>query len=134
MGSKKKKARSNQVDLILLVHVLLLMQYLVPFLLNQLGSLVYYFTLATTGKIGQLDAILTVCYWLSALQDTTVIVREKMSNVVSVLPDLSLAVPVTNALTFLFTVLTGKLLGEEFGGKRTFHTLKCFSSFLWRLV
>ncbi|KAM9571794.1 transmembrane protein 234 isoform 3-T3 [Salvelinus alpinus] len=57
-----------------------LAEYLIPFLLNQSGSLVYYFTLATT--------------------------------------DLSLAVPVANSLTFLFTMLTGKLLGEEFGGKR----------------
>lgn len=31
--------------------------------------------------------------------------------------DLSLAVPVTNSLTFLFTLLAGKLLGEEVGGK-----------------
>ncbi|XP_048860743.1 transmembrane protein 234 isoform X1 [Brienomyrus brachyistius] len=54
-------------------------RYLVPFLLNQSGSLVYYLTLATT--------------------------------------DLSLAVPVTNSLTFLFTLLAGKLLGEEVGGK-----------------
>ncbi|XP_010877854.1 transmembrane protein 234 [Esox lucius] len=55
-------------------------KYLIPFLLNQSGSLVYYFTLATT--------------------------------------DLSLAVPVANSLSFLLTLLTGKLLGEEFGGKR----------------
>ncbi|XP_015204198.2 transmembrane protein 234 [Lepisosteus oculatus] len=55
-------------------------QYLVPFLLNQSGSVVYYCTLATT--------------------------------------DLSLAVPVTNSLTFLFTLLTGRFLGEELGGKR----------------
>ncbi|XP_030627682.1 transmembrane protein 234 [Chanos chanos] len=54
-------------------------KYLVPFLLNQSGSVVYYFTLAST--------------------------------------DLSLAVPVVNSLTFLFTLLTGKLLGEDFGGK-----------------
>ncbi|KAM6912511.1 transmembrane protein 234 [Xenentodon cancila] len=53
-------------------------KYLVPFLLNQSGSLVYYYTLSTT--------------------------------------ELSLAVPVANSLTFLFTLLTGKLLGEEFGG------------------
>lgn len=33
-------------------------------------------------------------------------------------PELSLAVPVANSLTFLCTLLTGKLLGEEFGGKR----------------
>ncbi|XP_058853382.1 transmembrane protein 234 [Acipenser ruthenus] len=57
-----------------------LFQYLVPFLLNQSGSVIYYLTLAST--------------------------------------DLSLAVPVSNSLTFLFTLLTGKLLGEEIGGKR----------------
>uniref|UniRef100_A0A3Q3FHS1 Transmembrane protein 234 n=1 Tax=Kryptolebias marmoratus TaxID=37003 RepID=A0A3Q3FHS1_KRYMA len=56
------------------------LKYLVPFLLNQSGSLVYYYTLSTT--------------------------------------ELSLAVPVANSLTFLFTLLTGKLLGEEFGGKQ----------------
>ncbi|XP_019115914.1 transmembrane protein 234 [Larimichthys crocea] len=55
------------------------LKYLVPFLLNQSGSLVYYYVLSTT--------------------------------------ELSLAVPVANSLTFLCTLLTGKLLGEEFGGK-----------------
>ncbi|KAJ8289439.1 hypothetical protein GJAV_G00001330 [Gymnothorax javanicus] len=55
-------------------------KYLVPFVLNQSGSLVYYLTLAST--------------------------------------DLSLAVPVANSLTFLFTLLAGKLLGEDIGGKR----------------
>ncbi|XP_008307102.1 transmembrane protein 234 [Cynoglossus semilaevis] len=55
-------------------------KYLVPFLLNQSGSLVYYYTLSTT--------------------------------------ELSFVVPVANSLTFLCTLLTGKILGEEFGGKR----------------
>ncbi|XP_061699209.1 transmembrane protein 234 [Syngnathoides biaculeatus] len=55
-------------------------KYLVPFVLNQSGSLVYYYTLSTA--------------------------------------DLSLAVPVSNSLTFLWTILTGKLLGEHFGGKQ----------------
>ncbi|XP_051892651.1 transmembrane protein 234 isoform X2 [Pristis pectinata] len=54
-------------------------KYLIPFLLNQSGSLLYYFTLAST--------------------------------------DLSLAVLLSNSLTFLFTLLTGKLLGEDIGGK-----------------
>ncbi|XP_056152119.1 transmembrane protein 234 isoform X1 [Lampris incognitus] len=74
--------RSNKVLQLLAETQFLFLnfKYLVPFLLNQCGSLVYYFTLATT--------------------------------------DLSLTVPVTNSLTFLFTLLTGKLLGEEFGGKR----------------
>ncbi|KAK5886437.1 hypothetical protein CesoFtcFv8_017466 [Champsocephalus esox] len=56
------------------------LKYLVPFLLNQSGSLVYYYTLSTT--------------------------------------EISLAVPVANSLTFLCTLLTGKFLGEEFGGKQ----------------
>ncbi|KAI8580844.1 hypothetical protein K450DRAFT_234845 [Umbelopsis ramanniana AG] len=30
--------------------------------------------------------------------------------------DLSLAVPITNSVTFIFTLLTGKLLGERVGG------------------
>ncbi|XP_026134097.1 transmembrane protein 234-like [Carassius auratus] len=55
-------------------------KYLFPFLLNQSGSFVFYFTLAST--------------------------------------DLSLAVPMVNSLTFLFTLLMGKLLGEEVEGKR----------------
>ncbi|XP_078279523.1 transmembrane protein 234 isoform X2 [Rhinoraja longicauda] len=55
-------------------------KYLIPFLLNQSGSLLFYFTLAST--------------------------------------DLSLAVLLTNSLTFVFTALTGKLLGENIGGKQ----------------
>lgn len=39
-------------------------------------------------------------------------------------PELSLAVPVANSLTFLCTLLTGKLLGEEFGGKRKWYYYK----------
>uniref|UniRef100_A0A7N8YCF0 Transmembrane protein 234 n=1 Tax=Mastacembelus armatus TaxID=205130 RepID=A0A7N8YCF0_9TELE len=62
------------------VSQLLAEMYLVPFLLNQSGSLVFYYTLSTT--------------------------------------ELSLAVPVANSLTFLCTLITGKLLGEEFGGKQ----------------
>ncbi|XP_026794881.2 transmembrane protein 234 [Pangasianodon hypophthalmus] len=54
-------------------------KYLVPFLLNQSGSVVFYLTLATT--------------------------------------DLSLAVPTVNSLSLVFTMFSGKLLGEEFGGK-----------------
>lgn len=49
--------------------------YAVPFLINQSGSLLYYFTL------GQAD--------------------------------LSLAVPITNSLTFLVTTVVGHLLGEK---------------------
>ncbi|XP_057896033.1 transmembrane protein 234 [Melospiza georgiana] len=55
-------------------------QYLVPFLLNQAGSLLFYLTLAST--------------------------------------DLSLAVPLCNSLALVVTLVTGKILGEDIGGKR----------------
>ncbi|XP_031574228.1 transmembrane protein 234-like [Actinia tenebrosa] len=57
-------------------------KYMVPFLLNQSGSVIFYLTLASA--------------------------------------DLSLAVPITNSLTFLFTILTGRLLGEESASKETY--------------
>uniref|UniRef100_A0A3P8TKY3 Transmembrane protein 234 n=1 Tax=Amphiprion percula TaxID=161767 RepID=A0A3P8TKY3_AMPPE len=74
--------KTNRVSQLLaeVKFLFLNLKYLVPFLLNQSGSLVYYYTLSTT--------------------------------------ELSLAVPVANSLTFLCTLLTGKLLGEEFGGKQ----------------
>ncbi|KFU91823.1 Transmembrane protein 234, partial [Chaetura pelagica] len=52
---------------------------MVPFLLNQGGSLLFYLTLAST--------------------------------------DLSLAVPLCNSLALIITVVTGRLLGEDIGGK-----------------
>ncbi|KAL5021226.1 hypothetical protein ScPMuIL_000381 [Solemya velum] len=50
-------------------------KYMLPFLVNQSGSVVYYITLASA--------------------------------------DLSLAVPITNSLTFIFTIVSGKVLGEK---------------------
>ncbi|XP_042295740.1 transmembrane protein 234 [Sceloporus undulatus] len=55
-------------------------KYVVPFVLNQCGSLVYYLTLASA--------------------------------------DLTLAVPLCNSLALIFTLATGKLLGEDIGGAR----------------
>ncbi|XP_066191308.1 transmembrane protein 234 [Sylvia atricapilla] len=55
-------------------------KYLVPFLLNQAGSLLFYLTLAST--------------------------------------DLALAVPLCNSLALIVTLVTGKILGEDIGGKR----------------
>ncbi|XP_050652443.1 transmembrane protein 234 isoform X4 [Macaca thibetana thibetana] len=55
-------------------------EYLMPFLLNQCGSLLYYLTLAST--------------------------------------DLTLAVPICNSLAIIFTLIVGKALGEDTGGKR----------------
>nr|KAF6445404.1 transmembrane protein 234 [Molossus molossus] len=52
------------------------------FLNIECGSLLYYFTLAST--------------------------------------DLTLAVPLSNSLSIIFTLIVGKVLGEDIGGKRTF--------------
>ncbi|NXA03689.1 TM234 protein, partial [Sapayoa aenigma] len=52
---------------------------MVPFLLNQGGSLLFYLTLAST--------------------------------------DLSLAVPLCNSLALIVTLVTGRILGEDVGGK-----------------
>uniref|UniRef100_A0A8C5LUK9 Transmembrane protein 234 n=1 Tax=Leptobrachium leishanense TaxID=445787 RepID=A0A8C5LUK9_9ANUR len=54
-------------------------RYVIPFMLNQSGSVVFYLTLASA--------------------------------------ELSLAVPVCNSLALVFTTVTGKLLGEDIGGK-----------------
>ncbi|XP_055467103.1 transmembrane protein 234 isoform X2 [Psammomys obesus] len=54
-------------------------EYLMPFLLNQSGSLVYYLTLASA--------------------------------------DLTLAVPICNSLAIVFTMIVGRILGEDIGGK-----------------
>ncbi|NXO02650.1 TM234 protein, partial [Rhinopomastus cyanomelas] len=53
---------------------------MVPFLLNQGGSLLFYLTLASA--------------------------------------DLSLAVPLCNTLALIVTLVTGRILGEDIGGKR----------------
>ncbi|XP_022313507.2 transmembrane protein 234 homolog [Crassostrea virginica] len=50
-------------------------KYIVPFVINQSGSVLYYLTLASA--------------------------------------ELSLAVPITNSLTFLFTILSGWCLGDK---------------------
>ncbi|XP_038073982.1 transmembrane protein 234-like [Patiria miniata] len=57
-------------------------KYILPFLVNQSGSVLFYLTLASA--------------------------------------ELSLAVPITNALTFIFTTLMGRVLGEDIGGKETY--------------
>ncbi|XP_044093614.1 transmembrane protein 234 [Neovison vison] len=57
-------------------------EYLMPFFLNQCGSLLYYLTLASA--------------------------------------DLTLAVPISNSLAIVFTLIVGKFLGEDIGGKGAF--------------
>ncbi|POI34598.1 hypothetical protein CIB84_001648 [Bambusicola thoracicus] len=56
---------------------------MVPFLLNQCGSLLFYLTLASA--------------------------------------ELSLAVPLCNSLALIVTLVTGRILGEDIGGKSKLH-------------
>ncbi|XP_039367533.1 transmembrane protein 234 isoform X2 [Mauremys mutica] len=80
-GLEKVKQRNRVLQLLAEMKFLCLnYKYMVPFLFNQCGSIIYYLTLAST--------------------------------------DLSLAVPLCNSLALIVTVITGKILGEDIGGKR----------------
>lgn len=98
-------------------------QYLIPFLLNQSGSVVYYYTLSTTGEANTSPSppIILVFRLANLLLKSCKCIMFLgfwRNHVFFRHPDLSLAVPVANSLTFLCTLLTGKMLGEEFGGSR----------------
>uniref|UniRef100_A0A8C9KAI5 Transmembrane protein 234 n=1 Tax=Panthera tigris altaica TaxID=74533 RepID=A0A8C9KAI5_PANTA len=82
---KRASSRLQQVHDITLTADFFCFQYLMPFFLNQCGSLLYYLTLAST--------------------------------------DLTLAVPISNSLAIIFTLIVGKVLGEDIGGK---GKLDCF--------
>ncbi|XP_038967180.1 transmembrane protein 234 isoform X1 [Rattus norvegicus] len=78
-------------------------EYLMPFLLNQSGSLLYYLTLASTGgdsDEGKREGILCIQGFFC-----------------SDCSDLTLAVPICNSLAIVFTLIVGKVLGEDVGGK-----------------
>ncbi|XP_037737731.1 transmembrane protein 234 isoform X3 [Chelonia mydas] len=79
-GLEKVKQRNRVLQLLAEMKFLCLnYKYMVPFLFNQCGSIIYYLTLAST--------------------------------------DLSLVVPLCNSLALIVTVVTGKTLGEDIGGK-----------------
>ncbi|XP_014113906.1 PREDICTED: transmembrane protein 234 [Pseudopodoces humilis] len=80
-GTERLRGRGRLRQLLAELRFLSLSpKYLLPFLLNQAGSLLFYLTLAST--------------------------------------DLSLAVPLCNSLALIVTLVTGKILGEDIGGKR----------------
>ncbi|XP_058712398.1 transmembrane protein 234 [Poecile atricapillus] len=80
-GTERPRGRGRLRQLLTELRFLILSpKYLLPFLLNQAGSLLFYLTLAST--------------------------------------DLSLAVPLCNSLALIVTLVTGKILGEDIGGKR----------------
>ncbi|XP_062996826.1 transmembrane protein 234 [Elgaria multicarinata webbii] len=80
-GLEQVKRESRTLQLLAEMKFLCLnYKYLVPFVLNQCGSFVYYLALASA--------------------------------------DLTLAVPLCNSLALMFTLATGKVLGEDIGGTR----------------
>ncbi|KAF5297202.1 hypothetical protein FQA39_LY12217 [Lamprigera yunnana] len=85
-GSKeitKVKAKNPLMQFLLeLKYLVTNYEYLIPMGLNQLGSIIYFFTLQHV--------------------------------------DLSLTVPVANSLTFVFTAISGRLLGEQPASKSKF--------------
>ncbi|KAG5455466.1 MAG: hypothetical protein BJ554DRAFT_5114 [Olpidium bornovanus] len=87
-------------------------QYVVPLLLNLAGSVVYYHTLAEAGGS---------CSRPRSLRLPSAFRKLRLRSRVPVpgsraKTNLSLAVPIANSLTFIFTTLTGALLGEKVGG------------------
>jgi len=70
-----------------LKFLLLNWKFVLPFLANQCGSILFYLTLTST--------------------------------------ELSIAVPLTNGLTFIFTSIAGQLLGEHAASKNTYVGMAC---------
>ena len=83
-GLEKVQHPGNRVVQLLaeLKFLALNWRYMLPFLVNQSGSVVYYLTIASA--------------------------------------DISLAVPITNSLTFLVTMLVGRWMGERAGSHLTY--------------
>lgn len=82
-GVEKIRYQNRLVQLVMEIKFLALRwQYLLPFLINQSGSVLYYFTLSQA--------------------------------------DISLAVPITNSLTFLVTSLVSRFMGERVNSNWTY--------------
>lgn len=83
VGIENLNYKNRLVQLVMEVKFLALRwQYALPFLINQSGSILYYFTLSQA--------------------------------------DISLAVPITNSLTFLVTSLVSRLMGERVNSNWTY--------------
>jgi hypothetical protein len=70
---------------------------------------VFYLTLATAGMLTY--RIAEIILQLPDFEVTRIVFRS-IKKLFKLLADVSLAVPLTNSLTFAFTTLSGRLLGE----------------------
>jgi len=85
-------------------------QFVLPFLVNQCGSVLFYFTLSSTGTLSSFSLKIILSHSHLYLDNYA---------------ELSVAVPLTNGLTFLFTSLAGQLLGEHPSSSRTYAGMLC---------
>jgi len=79
-------------------------------LINQSGSLVYYYLLGSTGKKGYLTALVCLLICGSSFQGY---MQWMTASFLFWSTELSLSVPICNSLTFVFTALTSWVLGEK---------------------
>lgn len=133
-----REINEYKVILKIFTQICVFLQYLVPFLLNQAGSLLFYLTLASTGQLlllfwgGFLGFWAGSALWVGGWAKPQAAALESSGiNQISALEicisDLSLAVPLCNSLALVVTLVTGKILGEDIGGKSEFqfqHFLK----------
>lgn len=91
----------GEVRLTLLV-IAIVRQFFVPFVLNQSGSVVYYYLLGTMGACAE-------C-WLRVRSLNRSLMLPLVPLVAS---EVSLAVPICNSLAFAFTAVTAYVLGER---------------------
>ena len=89
-----------------LLDFLLFHQAALAYLVNQSGSLVYYYLLGSCGT--QPTPFLFLCYTHPTHPHTC-----NNNNHVHPTTDISMAGPLCNSLTFVFTALTSHLLGER---------------------
>jgi hypothetical protein len=97
------------------VFLLTRWQYVLPLLLNFCGSILFFKTLGDAGNdlmrgSGSSISEVTLNFFFFLLLFFLFLVLSCSSSLF--LQEISLVVPIANSLTFIFTTLTGKLLGE----------------------
>ena len=116
----KNKGRSTHLSLCFF----LLLQAALAFLVNQSGSLVFYYLLGFCGRshsptVSSLPPSLPPSLLSCSLSppnphsDSFMHTTPNYTHIHTHMPDISLAVPLCNSLTFVFTALTSHLLGER---------------------
>lgn len=95
---------------------------MVPFLINQSGSLLFYFTLKYSGKNKKTKIILLLAIKIQRkLVASNYFYKIKVEFSIKFFLDISLAVPIANGVSFVSTSIVGTLIGEEKPKLRKFY-------------